>query len=52
VPVDSTKQWYSIEYKKIPFLLLHGGKMWSLALKGEHELQMFGNKFLQENIWV
>jgi hypothetical protein len=37
---------------KNPFLHLHGGKMWSLALNGEHALQMLDNKFLQENIWM
>jgi hypothetical protein len=51
VPVDSTKQWYSMEYKKF-FLHLRGGRMLLRPLNGEHELQVLDNKSLQENIWM
>jgi hypothetical protein len=37
---------------EIPFCCLYGGEMWSVASKEKHELQMFGNKFLQGNIWI
>jgi hypothetical protein len=34
------------------FLPLHGGRMWSRPLNGEHELQVLDNKSVQENIWM
>jgi hypothetical protein len=34
------------------FLHLHGGRMLSRPLNGEHELQVLDNKSLQENVWM